>query len=108
MVGAAAPGCLLHAHAFGQTLFIKQKAGIVTAHVDESAKRIAKAQDEKRHRIHAKADFGVSLLCAEVSILGNAHALGDGKDCEPTLSPGGGQVAAEFCQRPLHGRGQNI
>jgi hypothetical protein len=80
----AAP-CFLHAHALGQTFFIEQKAGIVAAHVDKSAKRIAKAQDEKRHRIHAKADFGVALLCAEVSILGNAHALGDGKDCEPTF-----------------------
>jgi hypothetical protein len=100
--------CLLHAHALGETFFIEQKAGIVAAYVDQSAKRIAKAQDEKRHRIHAKADFGVSLFCAEVSILGNSHALGDGKDCEPTLSPGGGQVAAEFGQRPLDGGGQNI
>jgi hypothetical protein len=98
--------CFLHAHALGQTFFIEQKAGIVAAHVDKSAKRIAKAQDEKRHRIHAKADFGVALLCAQISILGDAHALGDGKDCEPTFPPRGRQVAAEFGQRPLDGGGQ--
>ncbi len=77
-------------------VFIEQKAGIVAAHVDKSAKRFAKAQDEKRHRVHAKADFGVALLGAEVSILGNTHALGDGKDCESTFPPRGCEVAAEI------------
>jgi hypothetical protein len=43
-----------------------------------------------------------------LSILGNAHALGDSKDCEPTFSPRGSEVAAEFGQRPLDGGGQNI
>ena len=43
----------------------------------------------------------IALLCAQISILGDADALGDGKSRKSTLPPRGRKIAAEFCQRPL-------
>jgi hypothetical protein len=98
MVRLMTAALVLHAHTLWQTFFIEQKAGIVAAHVDKGAKRTAEAQDEKSHRVNAEADRRVALLCAQISILGDAHALGDGKDCKPTFPPRGRKIVAEFGQ----------
>jgi hypothetical protein len=50
----------------------------------------------------------VALLCAQISILGDAHSLGDGKDCKSTFPPRGRKIAAEFAQGPLDSSGQDI
>jgi len=95
--------CFFHAHTFGKTLFIEQEASIVAAYVDKSAKGTAEAQDKKRHRINAKTDLGITFFCAQISILGDAHALGDGKSCKATFSPRDRKIAAVVCQGPLDG-----
>jgi len=85
---------------------IEQKAGIVAAHVDKGAKRTAKAQDEKRHRINAKTDPRVALLCAQVSILGDARALGDGEDRKSTFPSRDRKIAAELVSDRLTAEGR--
>lgn len=69
-----------HVHTFGETFYVEQQASIVAAYVDEGAKRAAEAQDEKRHRINPEADRQVALLCSQIGIFRDAHALGDGRD----------------------------